>query len=71
MSSLISLSKLVVVCHEASLVSCSFVICLAVSSGMDVKRETTSKDIMHDFVWFKFKVFNIGEESISVVNSMG
>ncbi len=41
-----SLSKLVLVCHESSLVSSSFVIRLNVSSGMDVNRETTSKDIM-------------------------
>ncbi len=41
-----SLSKLVLVCHESSLVSSSFVIRLAVSSGMDVNRETTSKDTM-------------------------
>ena len=41
-----SLSKLVFECHELLLVSSSFMIRLAVSSGMDVKRETTSKDIM-------------------------
>ena len=40
-----SLSKLVLVCHELLFVSSSFVICLAVSSGMEVKREMTSKDI--------------------------
>ena len=40
-----SLSKLVRDCHESLLVSSSLVIRLAVSSGMDVKRETTSKDI--------------------------
>ncbi len=38
-----SLSKLVLVCHESSLGSSSFVIRLTVSSGMDVNRETTSK----------------------------
>ncbi len=43
------LSKLVLVCHESLLVSSSFVIRLAVSNGMDVKRETTSKDIMISF----------------------
>ena len=41
-----SLSKLVLECHESLLVGSSFVIRLAVSSGMDVKRKTTSKDIM-------------------------
>ncbi len=43
------LSKLVLVCHESLLVRSSFVIRLAVSSGMDVKREKTSKDIMISF----------------------
>ena len=43
------LSKLVLVCHESLLVSSWFVIRLAVSSGMDVKREKTSKDIMISF----------------------
>ncbi len=43
------LSKLVLVCYESLLVSSSFVIRLAVSSGMDVKREKTSKNIMISF----------------------
>ena len=36
---------LVLVCHDSSLVSSSFVMRLAVSSDIDVNRETTSKDI--------------------------
>ena len=40
-----SLPKLVRDCHESLLVRRSLVIGLAVSSGMDVKRETTSNDI--------------------------
>ena len=38
-----SLSKLVLDCHESLLVSSSFVTRLAVSCGMDVKRETTTE----------------------------
>ena len=40
------LSSLVLVCYDSSQVRSSFVMRFAVSSGMDVKRETTSKDIM-------------------------
>ena len=39
------LSSLVLDCHDSSLVSSSFVMRLAVSTGIDVNRETTSKDI--------------------------
>ena len=40
-----SLCKDVLVCHEQSFVSRSFVIYLAVSIGMEVNKETTSKDM--------------------------
>ena len=41
-----SLPKLVLLSHDSSLFSSSFVMHLAVSRGLDVKRETTTKDIM-------------------------
>ena len=44
-----SLSKLALDCHEL-LLSGSFVIRLAVSSGMDVKRETTSKNSLRSLI---------------------
>ena len=65
-----SLSKLVLVFHESLLVSSSFVIRLAVFSGMDVKRENYVKGY-HDFVGLKFKIFDFDEKGISVVNCMG
>ena len=45
-----SLSKLALDCHELLLLSGSFVIRLAVSSGMDVKRETTSKNSLRSLI---------------------
>ena len=41
-----SLCSAVLVCHEQSFVSKSFVICFAVSRGIEVNKETTSKDII-------------------------
>ena len=54
------LSSPVLVCHELSLISSSFVMRLAVSSGMEVRRHVK---IYHDFVRFKFEILNFRDRS--------
>ena len=45
-SRMLFLSSCVVACQGLSFLSTSFVICLAMSSGMDVNSDATSQDTM-------------------------
>ena len=58
-----SLSKLVSLFHESLLVSSSLLMRFGCVSWHGCEKGNYVKEY-HDFVWFKFKIFDIGEKSI-------